>query len=154
MRICEQRKARRRKQSPLSASHGPLRLRHQSLVCHSRFALAPCEERSAWWGGKRDVASIKSISFDDVTTKQELILRKACSRRSDSRARAENLTRTPLSERLQQATLRSARTDQKQPPKFGTHILKIYTRMNWKRIGHSFFAQLISTTREKNVFVG
>ena len=120
MRICEQRKARRRKLSLLSASHGPLRFRHQSLVCHSRFAFALCEERSAWWGGKRNVASIKSISFDDVTTKQELILRKACCRRSDSRARAENLTRTPLPERLQQAILRSARTDQKQPPKFGT----------------------------------
>ena len=73
MRICEQRKARRRKLSLLSASHGPLRFRHQSLVCHSRFALALCEERSAWWGGKRNVASIKSISFNDLRTKQELI---------------------------------------------------------------------------------
>ena len=83
-----------------------LALRHQSLACYSRLALA-----SAWKTKRlrRRQSRTKSISFDDVTTKQGPIVRIACSRRSDSGARGKNLTRSPSSERLERAIRRIAR---------------------------------------------
>lgn len=66
-----------------------LAIRHKSPACYSRFALASGWKPSAWGGGKRDVARIKSISFGDVTRKQGPILRITCSRRSDSGARGK-----------------------------------------------------------------
>ena len=83
-----------------------LALRHQSLACYSRLALA-----SAWKTKRlrRRQSRTKSISFDDVTTKQGPIVRIACSRRSYSGARGKNLTRSPSSERLERAIRRIAR---------------------------------------------
>ena len=111
MKICEQRKAGRRKQALLffllPMVPCAFVTSHSSVTLVSRSP--PREKPSAWGGGKRDVARIKSISFDDVTTKQGPFLCIACFRRSDSRAQAKNLTHSPQSERLEKAILRSAR---------------------------------------------
>ena len=134
-----------------------LAIRHKSPACYSRFALASGWKPSAWGGGKRDVARIKSISFGDVTRKQGPILRITCSRRKDSGARGKNWACSPPSERLERAILRIARAVLASKNR---QILELYKYIKKKELKKDttffclFFAQVITTKKGKHLFEG